>query len=118
MSLIAIRFIYIYIRYLFKIFLTCISQESLELETLPDALRCVQGLWRVKSGLRVRIDGDQAVGVGKLEVNDGRLLVQLDKPFMASIQGTAEIAETLTWDDGDVWQRLGVRTLLISNLSL
>lgn len=82
-------------------------KETLHLEPqLPRELQAVQGLWQVKSGLRVRIDRDQVVGLGKLELSDGRLVVKLEKPFTASIEGSESMAESLTWDDGDVWQRL------------
>ena len=77
---------------------------------LPPAIEAVQGLWRVKSGVRIRIDGDEVQDLGKLEVGqDGRLVVQLgSQAFAATPTSGADDAciDVLTWDDGDVWQRL------------
>lgn len=42
-----------------------VRKETLQLEPqLPRELQAVQGLWQVKSGLRVRIDQDQAGAAG------------------------------------------------------
>ncbi|CAJ1417337.1 unnamed protein product [Effrenium voratum] len=84
-------------------------EEALRLQPpLPRQLRAVQGLWRAKSGVRIRILNHQVVGLGKLDCHDGQLTVQLSTPFTGRItaEGDDGIAETLSWDDGDVWQRL------------
>ncbi|CAJ1417339.1 unnamed protein product [Effrenium voratum] len=83
-------------------------EEALRLQPpLPRQLRAVQGLWRAKSGVRIRILNHQVVGLGKLDCHDGQLTVQLSTPFTGRItaEGDDGIAETLSWDDGDVWQR-------------
>ena len=76
---------------------------------LPPELQAVQGLWRARSGVRIRIDGDEIQDLGSLEVGqDGRLVVQLgSKPFAATPAGATDAyVDSLTWDDGDVWERL------------
>ena len=77
-------------------------------QPLPLTVQAVQGLWRAKSGVRIRIDGGEVQDLGKLEVQNGRLTVQLgSKPFSATLTpGADDTVDVLTWDDGDVWQRL------------
>ena len=56
-------------------------KETLQLEPqLPRELQAVQGLWQVKSGLRVRIDQDQAGAAGDLFPLPGE---DLYTPFLA-----------------------------------
>jgi len=76
---------------------------------LPPPVQAVQGLWRAKSGVRIRIHGMEVQDLGKLEVqSNSQLAVQLgSKPFSATLMcGADETVDVLTWDDGDVWRRL------------
>ncbi|CAK0878572.1 unnamed protein product [Prorocentrum cordatum] len=82
--------------------------------TLDPCLQAVQGLWRANAGVRIRIHGADAVGVGKLEVDGKDLVLQLTSGRSAgefrgrsdSDDQSGNTAEVLQWSDGDVWVRL------------
>lgn len=82
--------------------------------TLDPGLQSVQGLWRANAGVRIRIHGADAVGVGKLEVDGKDLVLELTSGRSAGeFRGRPDAdkqsdstAEVLQWSDGDVWVRL------------
>ena len=73
---------------------------------LPPPVQAVQGLWRAKSGVRIRIHGMEVPRSRK--VGSSKQGLQLgSKPFSATLTcGADETVDVLTWDDGDVWRRL------------
>jgi len=79
-------------------------------EPLAEQIQALQGLWRAKSGVRIRIDGDEAQDLGKLQLDqDGQVFIQVgSQAFSAatSSQGADGAVDVLSWDDGDVWHRL------------
>uniref|UniRef100_A0A7S4QI51 Uncharacterized protein n=1 Tax=Alexandrium monilatum TaxID=311494 RepID=A0A7S4QI51_9DINO len=73
----------------------------------------VQGLWRAASGVRVRVDGAAAVGLGRLEAEGDEVVLRFGsggtREFRARAEGSEEAgspAVALRWDDGDVWTRI------------
>jgi len=89
---------------------------SLFAKPLEPRLQPLQGLWRVASGVRVRVDGDMAVGLGRLQAEEDEFLMRLgrggQREFRARCQEKAQnssAAEVLQWSDGDTWTRIAAQ---------
>lgn len=87
-------------------------RSALVARPTPPDLEKFQGLWRGASGARIRLDGDEAVGLGKIKADGDEVVMTLTSGSVREFRATAEEVEegqpatVLKWDDKDVWTRL------------